>query len=97
MLFNSDPTKQAIEICFSHKRDMVVYPPLKSNNNDVLSRNRQKNLGLVLDSKLNFKDRVNNKINKCDKSIGLMKKLSLTLSRNSFLSSYKTFLRPILD
>ena len=67
MLFNSDPTKQAIEICFSHKRDMVVYPPLKSNNNDVLSRNRQKNLGLVLDSKLNFKDRVNNKINKCDK------------------------------
>ena len=97
MLFNSDPTKQAIEICFSHKRDMVVYPPLKSNNNDVLSRNRQKNLGLVLDSKLNFKDRVNNKINKCDKSIGLMKKLSLTLSRNSFLSSNKTFFRPILD
>ena len=97
MLFNSDPTKQAIEICFSHKRDMVVYPPLKSNNNDVLSRNRQKNLGLVLDSKLNFKDRVNNKINKCDKSIGLMKKLSLTLSRNSFLSSYETFFRPILD
>ena len=97
MLFNSDPTKQAIEICFSHKLDMVVYPPLKSNNNDVLSRNRQKNLGLVLDSKLNFKDRVNNKINKCDKSIGLMKKLSLTLSRNSFLSSNKTFFRPILD
>ena len=97
MLFNSDPTKQTIEICFSHKRDMVVYPPLKSNNNDVLSRNRHKNLGLVLDSKLDFKDRVNNKINKCDKSIGLMKKLSLTLSRNSFLSSYKTFFRPILD
>ena len=26
-----------------------------------------------------------------------MKKLSLTLSRNSFLTIYKTFLRPILD
>ena len=97
MLFNSDPTKQAIEIYFSLKRDMVVYPPLKSNNNDVLSRNRQKNLGLVLDSKLDFNDRVDNKINKYDKSIGLMKKISLTLSRNSFLSSCKTFFRPIPD
>ena len=26
-----------------------------------------------------------------------MKKLSLTLSRNSFLTIYKTFVRPILD
>ena len=29
--------------------------------------------------------------------MGIMKKLSLTLSRNSFLTIYKTFVRPILD
>ena len=33
MLFNPDPIKQAIEVCFSHKRDKAVYPPLKFNNN----------------------------------------------------------------
>ena len=84
MLFNPDPIKEAIEVCFSHKRDKVVYPPLKFNNNDAQSANSQKHLGLVLDSKVDFNEHVNNKINKCNKSIGIMKKLSLTLSRNSF-------------
>ena len=97
MLFNPDPVKQAIEVCFSHKWDKVVYPPLQFNNNDVQSANSQKHLGLVLDSKLDFNEHVNNKINKCNKSIGIMKKLSLTLSRNSLLTIYKTFVRPILD
>ena len=95
MLFNPDPVKQAIEVCFSHKRDKVVYPPLQFNNNDVQSANSQKHLGLVLDSKLEFNEHVNNKINKCNKSIEVIKKLSLTLSRNSFLIIHKTFVRPI--
>ena len=97
MLFNPDPTKQAIEVCFSHKRDKVIYPPLKFNNNDVQSANSEKHLGLVLDSKLDFNEHVNNKINKCNKSIVIMKKLFLNLSRNSLLIIYKTFVKPILD
>ena len=52
---------------------------------------------LVLDSKLDFNEHVNNKINKYNKSIGIMKKLSLTLSRNSLLNIYKTFVRPIVE
>ena len=97
LLFNPDPIKQAIEVCFSHKRDKVVYLPLKLNNNDIQSAYSQKLLGLVLDSKLDFNEHVNNKINKCNKSIGIIKKLSLTLSGNSLLSIYKTFVRPLLD
>ena len=93
MLFNPDPIKQATEVCFSHTRDRVVYPPLKFNNNDVQSANSQKHLGLVLDSKLDFNEHVNNKINKYNKSIGIMKKLSFP----SLLTIYKTFVRPILD
>ena len=62
MLFNPDPVKQAIEVCFSQKLDKVVYPPLKFNNSDVQSANSQKHLGLVLDSKLDFNEHVNNKI-----------------------------------
>ena len=96
-MFNPNPIKQAIEVCFSHKRDRVVYPPLKFNNHDVQSANCQKHLGLVLDSKLDFNELVNNKINKCNKSIAIMKKLSLTLSRSCLLTIYKTFVRPILD
>ena len=97
MLFNPDPVKQAIEVCFSQKRYKVVYPPLKFNNSDVQSANSQKHLGLVLDSKLDFNEHVNNKISKYNKFIEIMKKLSLTLSRNSLLTIYKTFVRSILD
>ena len=77
MLFNPDPVKKAIEVCFSDKRDKVIHPPLQFNNNDVQSANSQKHLRLVLDTKLDFNEHVNSKINKCNKSIGIMKKLSL--------------------
>ena len=36
-------------------------------------------------------------MNKCNKSIGITKKLSLTLLRNSLLTICKTFVWPVLD
>ena len=97
MLFNPDPVKQATEACFSYKRQKVVYPPLQFNNNYVQSAYSKTHLGLVLDSKLEFNEHVNNKINNYNKSIGIIKKLSLTLSKHILLTIYKTFVRPILD
>ena len=41
MLFNPAPIKEAIEVCFSHKRDKEIYPSLKLNNNDVKPANSQ--------------------------------------------------------
>ena len=97
MLFNPDPIKQAIEVCFPHKCDKEVYPPLKFRNNDIQSANCQKHLGLALDSKLDFNEHVNNKINKCNKSLSTTKKLSSDLSRNSLLTIYKIVFKTTLD
>ena len=97
MLFNPDPSKQAIEICFSHKRDNENYPSLVFNNTKVQIANSQKHLGLILDSKLKFNEHINNKINKCNKIIGIIKRFSLILSRKSLLTIYKSFVRPNLD
>ena len=47
------------------------------------------NLGFVLDSKLDFIEYINNKISKCNKIIRVMRKLSLTISRNTLLTIYK--------
>ena len=33
--FNPDPKKQAIEVCFSNKRDNENYQPLQFNSTDV--------------------------------------------------------------
>ena len=97
MLFNPDPSKQAIEICSSHKRDNENYPSQVFNDTKVQLANSQKHLGLILDSKLDFNEHIDNKINKCNKIIGIMKRFSLIVSRKSLLTIYKSFVRPNLD
>ena len=107
MLINPDPNKQAVEILFSKKQhEKNNYPPLNFNRDNVQTAISQKHLSLVLDSKLDFnehisnkinKEHIANKINKCNKIIGIMKKLSLFLSRKTSLTFYKSFVRPNLD
>ena len=96
-MFNPDPSKQAIEICFSHKRDSENYPSLVFNDTKVQLANNQKHVGLILDSKLDFNEHIDNKMKKCNKIIGIMKRISLILSRKSLLTIYKSFVRPNLD
>ena len=97
MLFNTDPNKQALEVHFSQKRDKENYPSLTFNGDKVQSVPCQKHLGLILDSKLDFNEHITNKISKCNKIIGVMKKLSSTLSRKTLLTIYKSFVRTNLD
>ena len=75
-----------------------MYPPLNFNGDRVVQTAiSQKHLDLVLDSKLDFNEHIRNKINKCNNIIGIMKKLSLFLSRKTLLTAYKSFVRPNLD
>ena len=97
MLFNPDPSKQAIDICFSHKSDSENYPSLVINDTNVQLANSEKYLGLILDFKLDFNEHKDNKIKKCYKTIDIMKRLSLILSRKRLLTVYKSFVRPNLD
>ena len=98
MLFNPGPNKQAAEILFSKKEhEKDNYPPLNFNGDNIQTAISQKHLGLVLDSKLDFNEHISNKINKCNKIIGIMKKLSLFLSLKTLLTIYKSFFRPDLD
>ena len=97
MLFNLDPSKQSMEVCFSHKGDNKNYPSLVFNDTKVQLATSQKHLGLILDSKLDFNEHIDNKINKCNKIIGIMKRLPLILPRKSFMPIYKSFARPNLD
>ena len=97
IFFNPDPSKQAIEICFSHKRDNENYPSLMFNDAKVQIDISQKHLGLILDSKLDFNEHIDNKIKKCSKIIGIMKRLFLILSRKSLLIIYKFFIRHNFD
>ena len=98
MLFNPDLNKRAVVILSSKQHEKENYPRLTFNDDNIQTAISQKHLGLVLDSKLDFNEHnISNKINKCNKIIGIMKKLSLFLSWKTLLTIYKSLVRPNLD
>ena len=93
MSFNPDRNKQAQEVIFSRKLRKVFHPDLSFNDQPIERSVAHKHLGLTLDEKLSFTNCINDKINKTLKGVGLLRKLSTLLSRQS----YKSFIRPHLD
>ena len=85
MSFNPDINKQATKAYFSQSRRKTLPPPIIFSNNHVLTSPCQKHLGLISDSKRSFNEHVNQKLDRCNRIIGLMKMLSLTLSRTQCL------------
>ena len=80
MQFNPDFNKQANEVIFSWKSiSHNLSHPIKFNERIFTKCNHQKHLGIILDSNLNFNTRIDQKINKCNKLIGLIRKLSVNL------------------
>ena len=99
MQFNPDSNKQANEVIFSRKTSSndLSHPPIKFSNNYISKCPHQNHLGIALDSKLNFNAPVDQKIKKCNRIIGLIRRLSITLPRNDLLTICKSFVRPYLD
>ena len=98
MQFNPNPNKQANEVIFSRKStNNLSYPPVRFNNNDIVKCPDQKHLKIVLDSKLNFDSHITQKIKKCIKLIGVIRRLSVHLPRGVLLTIYKSLKRPNLD
>ena len=87
---------QPTEVLFSHKRDKVSHPPLTFSNNKIQYTSSQKYLGLVLNSERDFNRHIEDKIDACNKIIGIIKRLSMTLFRNILLTIYKSFVRAFI-
>ena len=75
MLFNPDPRKQASEFYFSRKLNQDSRLPLEFNDNTVQTVKVYN--GLSLAKKGNSNTHIDNKINKCNKMIDMMKRLNL--------------------
>ena len=97
MSFNPDRNKQAQEVIFSRKLRKVFHPNLSFNDQPIERSVTHTHLGLTLDEKLPFTNCINDKINKTLKGVGLLRKLSTLLPRQSLLTIYKSFIRPHLD
>ena len=97
MSFNSDVSKQAQEVIFCRKKNIINHPVVFFNTLPIKRKSTQKHLGLLLDEKSNFSEHINEKLEKVTKSINLLLKLNVTLPCSSLLIIYKSFIRPHLD
>ena len=97
MNFNPDPTKQAHEVIFSHKTKEIYHPPLVFNNTNVSQSSFQKQLGVILDSKLIFDEHLKMVSLKISKTLRLLRKLHNLLPISILITIYKAFVRPYLD
>ena len=97
MSFDLDRNKQAQEVMFSRKLRKVFHPNLSFNDQPVEKSVAHKHLGITLDEKIFFTNCINDKTNKTLKGVGLLRKLSTLLPRQSLLTIYKSFIRPQLD
>ena len=97
MTFNPHRSKQAQEIIFSIKLKKMTQPRLLFNNNNVSQVTFQTHLGFILDVNLTFEEHLKNVLNKTNKAIGLLKKLSNLLPRQALVTVYKACIRPHLD
>ena len=90
MNFNPDLTKQTQEVIFSQKLQNTNHPCL------IFNRSTQKHLGIVLDSRLDFKEHLEITF-KFSKTTGLSHEIQNQLPRKSLITIYKSFIRPHLD
>ena len=94
---NPDKNKQAIQVIFSHKRDRSTHPLLYFNRSEVVSKHKQKHLGLILDSELNFHSHAKEKVVSARKATGVIRFMPKYVTREVLDQMYKLYVRPHLD
>ena len=70
--FNPDPSKQAVEVHFSGKINLVNTPSVYFNNPAVVSSESHKHIGLPLDKRVAFDRHVEEMILRAYKGVGFI-------------------------
>ena len=93
MSFIPDINKQDEKVIFSCKLQKSNHPSLMLNGTTATQSEIQKHLGMFLDSKLDFKEHIQNVLNKVSKTIGLYENFKKNLPRPPLITIYKSFIR----
>ena len=96
MSFNPERNEQAQELIVSRKIRKDYHLNLSFNDQPIERSVAHKHLEPSLDGKLSFNNCINDKTNKTLKGVGLPRKLSTLLPRQSLLTICKSFIRPHL-
>ena len=78
----------------SHEFNTINY---NINKIKLMENNREKDLGILFDSKLTFEHHIEDKIRKASRLLGLIKRAFTYLDSRAWVTIYKCLIRPILE
>ena len=94
MQFDANKTE---EVVFSCKKRKPFRPHLLLGNDEVERKSEHKNLGMQLDSELNFLSHIREAIGKARRGIGMIRFLSKYVTRDVLDQIHKLYVRQHLD
>ena len=97
ILFNPHLNKEAQQVIFSKKLNKPCHPKITFNSAPFVFADWEKHVGMFLDKVLNVNLHIKENMSKAIKGIGVIQKLSKTLSPHSLITTNKSFVRPHLD
>ena len=81
-----------------NRPDFQYTMPTYENTTHILDvTNSEKDLGVYIDSELNFRDHVAKTVSKANKILGIIRRTFRYLDRTTLVLLYKTLVRPILE
>ena len=96
MGFNPDLNKQAQEVISSKKLNKPNHLSWNFKNTVVIQSTTSKDLGMILDTELNFHEHLKYNLCKISKKIVLLRKLNKIFTIPPLLTIYKSSMRPHL-
>lgn len=94
MEFNPDKTKYMV---VSSDIESRTNPTLELNGTDLEKVHNYPQLGLYLNDKMNWEEHINHAINKANKKMGVIWKLSKDIPRYAVENIYTSYIRPHLE
>ena len=86
-----------IRISLQQEKTVYIHPVVYFNNTPVNSTTTYKHLGMILDSKLSYKNHLQSVFSRENKTIGLFRKLNLLSRKKYLVTIFKSFIRFHLD
>ncbi len=88
---------KTVGVHFSRKTCPSRIPPIILNDEPIKLVKSHKHLGITLNSSLTWTDHINSIRSKCNRLLGLLKRFKYRWSRTALETSYKSFIRPIIE
>ena len=67
------------------------------NRNTIKSVESEKDLGVFIDEKLNFRDHITKKVNIANRNLGIIFRSFTYMDKEMFLNLYKSMVRPHIE